>query len=298
MTERPRRAAVLGHPIGHSKSPMLHRAAYQYLGFNCTYDSLDVPEEDAAAFAASLRVPDPAEPQWAGLSVTMPLKSALLPAMDRLTATAEDLQVLNTVTFEYTGAGVVLTGHNTDVAGIVNALRHAGARSTPRVVILGAGGTACAAVAAAGRLGAASVTVCARRFPARENGTAAVADVGRRTGTALELRPWTDAAALCADADVVISTLPPYGADALADALAAAPRAVAGQGAVLLDVAYNPWPSSIARVWTAQGGRIVPGLEMLLYQAVEQVRLFAGGKFRDENAVTNVMCDAVGAPRR
>lgn len=298
MTQSPRRAAVLGHPIGHSKSPLLHRAAYEYLGFDCSYDAVDVPEADAAAFAASLRSPDSAAPQWAGLSVTMPLKTALLPAMDKLTSMAADLQVLNTVTFEYTDDGVLLTGHNTDVAGIVNALNHAGARRTPRVVILGAGGTACAAVAAAGKLEAASVTVCARRFPAGANGTSAVAEVGRRTGTAVQLRPWEDAAAACAEADVVISTLPPHGADELADRLAAAPSSAGVPGAVLLDVAYDPWPSRIAEVWSGQGGLIVPGLEMLLYQAVEQVRLFSGSAFHEENAVTNVMCDAVGAPRR
>jgi shikimate dehydrogenase len=114
----------------------------------------------------------------------------------------------------------------------------------------------------------------------------------------VRLRPWEEAAAACAGADVVISTLPPHGADALADQLAAAPHGAAGAGAVLLDVAYDPWPSRIAGVWEAQGGLIVPGLEMLLYQAVEQVRLFTGGAFREENSVTNVMCDAVGAPRR
>lgn len=208
MTPSPLRAAVLGHPIGHSKSPLLHRAAYGYLGFDCSYDRIDVPEEDAAAFAASLRETDPAGPRWAGLSVTMPLKAALLPAMDALTSTAEDLQVLNTVTFDYTDGGVVLTGHNTDVTGIVNALRHAGAQGNPHVVILGAGGTACAAVAAAARLEAASVSVCARRFTAGPDGVPPVAGVGRRTGTEVRLRPWEEAAAACAGADVVISTLP------------------------------------------------------------------------------------------
>lgn len=297
MTASPRRAAVLGHPIGHSKSPLLHRAAYQYLGFDCAYDRIDLPEEGAAAFAASLRETDSAQPRWAGLSVTMPLKAALLPAMDRLTSPAADLQVLNTVTFEYTDGGVLLTGHNTDVTGIVNALRHAGASGAPRVVILGAGGTANAAVAAAARLGAASVSVCARRFPPGPDGRPGVAGIGIRTGLHVLLRPWEDAAAACAEADVVISTLPPHGADALAGRLAAAPHPAA-PGAVLLDVAYDPWPSRIAGVWAARGGRIVPGLEMLLYQAVEQVRLFAGEKFREEKAVTNVMCDAVGAPRR
>lgn len=298
MTPSPLRAAVLGHPIGHSKSPLLHRAAYGYLGFDCAYDRIDLPEGDAAAFAASLRETDGAQPRWAGLSVTMPLKAALIPAMDRLTSTAGDLRVLNTVTFEYTDTGVVLTGHNTDVAGIVNALRHAGARSNPHVVILGAGGTACAAVAAASRLDAASVTVCARRFTAGPDGLPPVADVGRRTGTDVQLRPWEDAGAACAGADVVISTLPPHGADDLADQLAAAPNGAAAAGAVLLDVAYDPWPSRIAGVWAEHGGRIVPGLEMLIYQAVEQVRLFTGEKFHDALSVTNVMCDAVGAPRR
>ncbi|MCC3265175.1 shikimate dehydrogenase family protein [Arthrobacter gengyunqii] len=296
MTETARRAAVLGHPIGHSKSPLLHRAAYEYLGFNCAYDALDVPEENAAAFAAALRDPDPAERQWAGLSVTMPLKAALLPAMDRLTEMAAALRVLNTVTFEYTDAGVVLTGHNTDVAGIVRALRHAGSRTDPRIAVLGAGGTACAAVAAAGMLDAAAVDVYARGFRAAADGTVAVQAAGSRTGTSVALHPWEEAAAACATADVVISTLPPRAADPLAESLAAA--AVDRTGAVLLDVAYDPWPSRIAQEWSEAGGRIVPGLEMLLYQAVEQVRLFAGNKFRDEAAVINVMCDAVGAPRR
>ena len=296
MTQPARRAAVLGHPIGHSKSPLLHRAAYAYLGFNCSYDAVDVPEEDAGAFAAALREPDPRQPQWAGLSVTMPLKAALLPAMDQLTPTAAALGVLNTVTFEYTAAGVALTGHNTDVAGIVNALRHAGSRPAPRITILGSGGTACAAVAAAGMLGAAAVGVYARRFPPAADGTVAVQAAGIRTGTPLSLHPWEEAAAACAGSDVVISTLPPRAADPLAQALAAA--AGDRSAAVLLDVAYDPWPSRIARVWAGQGGRIVPGQEMLIYQAVEQVRLFTGGAFRDELAVTNVMCDAVGAPRR
>lgn len=296
MTASAGRAAVLGHPISHSKSPLLHRAAYEYLGFDCTYDAVDVPEEDAAAFAAALRDPSAGGRRWAGLSVTMPLKAALLPAMDRLTDMAAALQVLNTVTFEYTADGVVLTGHNTDVAGIVNALRHARSRPAPRIAVLGSGGTACAAVAAAGKLGASSVDVYARRFPAAADGTVGVQAAGSRTGTPVSLHPWDEAPTACAEADVVISTLPPRAADSLADAVTAAAADLSG--AVLLDVAYDPWPSRIAGAWEARGGRIVPGLEMLLYQAVEQVRLFTGEKFRDEPAVTNVMCDAVGAPRR
>ncbi|MFW0769531.1 shikimate dehydrogenase [Arthrobacter koreensis] len=289
-----KRAAVLGHPIGHSRSPQLHRAAYDYLGFDCSYDAIDVTEEAAAGFAAALR----AQPEWNGLSVTMPLKAVLAAAVDRLDPLAEALGVLNTVTFEHRSGGAVLTGWNTDVTGLVNALRHAGAGEAPRGVILGAGGTACAAVAALARMGCTSVDVHARSFRGSggTGGQADVAHVGERLGVQVNLRPWDEAAAACAAADVVLCTLPPRGADALAREFSAlrAHRA----GAVLLDAAYDPWPSAIAAAWEQAGGTIVPGLEMLLYQAVEQVRLFTGSAFRDEPAVINVMCDAVGLPRR
>ena len=297
-----KRAAVLGHPIGHSRSPQLHRAAYDYLGFDCSYEAIDVTEDAAADFAAAVR----REPEWNGLSVTMPLKAAMAAAVDRLDPLAEALGVLNTVTFEHGSDGTVLTGWNTDVLGLVNALRHAGAREAPRGVILGAGGTACAAVAALARMGCTSVDVHARSFrsasAAGAPGTAAsglradVQLVGDRLGVQVNLRPWEAAAAACARADVVICTLPPRGADTLADGFQALGAGCAG--AVLLDAAYDPWPSRIAAAWEQAGGTIVPGLEMLLYQAVEQVRLFTGSSFRDEAAVINVMCDAVGLPRR
>lgn len=289
-----KRAAVLGHPIGHSRSPQLHRAAYEYLGFDCSYDAIDVTEDAAADFAAAVRE----EPDWNGLSVTMPLKAAMAAAVDRLDPLASALGVLNTVTFEHGPAGTVLTGWNTDVLGLVNALEHAGAARAPKAVVLGAGGTACAAVAALSRMGCTAVDVHARSFRAAGSAEqqAAVQRVGEQLGVHVNLRSWEEAAAACAAADVVICTLPPRGADTLAADL----QALGGSrsGAVLLDAAYDPWPSRIAAAWEGAGGTIVPGLEMLLYQAVEQVRLFTGPAFRDEAAVINVMCDAVGLPRR
>lgn len=286
------RAAVLGHPIGHSRSPQLHRAAYQYLGFDCSYEAIDVEESAAAEFADAVR----REPGWNGLSVTMPLKAVMAAAVDRLDPLAETLGVLNTVTFEATPEGTVLTGWNTDVAGLVNALRHAGAREAPRAVVLGAGGTACAAVAALAKLDSPAVDVYARNYRGSAPGVASVRDVGSRLGITVNLHGWDEAAQACAGADVVICTLPPRGADAVADEF----QALGAQcgGAVLLDAAYDPWPSRIAFAWESAGGKIVPGLEMLLYQAVEQVRLFTGPAFRDEAAVINVMCDAVGLPPR
>ena len=267
----------------------MHRAAYAHLGFACSYEAIDLTAGEAAAFAASLRRGG----GWVGLSVTMPLKAVLVPEMDRTDRRVQALGVLNTVTFAREGNRTVLTGHNTDVAGIIGALRQAGVRDRPRAVVLGAGGTACAAVAALAELGSPEVRVCARRFPDPSAGTAGVREAGERTGIRVHARPWEEAAAACAGADVVISTLPPHGADALARDLSAVLP-----GSILLDVAYDPWPSALAAAWSGQGGTVAPGIDMLLYQAVEQVKLFTGDAFRDEPGVTNAMCDAVGIPRR
>ena len=288
------RAAVLGHPVAHSRSPQLHRAAYELIGFDCAYERIDVPEAEAGAFVRRLRT----EPGWAGVSVTMPLKAAMVPYMDEVTAGVRSVGVLNTVVVS-PGAddgGPRLTGHNTDVVGLVGALRHAGAAPGAHAVVLGAGGTAQAAVAALARLEAARVDVHARSFRADADGEVGVAATAARAGIAVSLQPWEAAAAACAAADIVICTLPPHGADALAGRFAA--LGADRTGAVLLDAAYDPWPSAIAAAWQDAGGRIVPGLEMLLYQAVEQVRLFTGKAPADEASVINVMCDAVGLPRR
>nr|WP_231713227.1 shikimate dehydrogenase [Arthrobacter sp. zg-Y769] len=284
-----RRAAVLGHPISHSRSPQLHRAAYAYLGFECSYEAIDVREEEAAEFAASVR----GQAGWTGLSVTMPLKAVMVEQMDEVRPLVQALGVLNTVTFRRENSRTLLVGHNTDVAGIVGALRHAGIGLRPRALVLGAGGTACAAVAALAQLDPAGVEVCARRFPEAAAGRAGVLEAGLATGIAVRPRPWAEAAAACTEADVVISTLPPRGADGLADTIPGV-----RPGAILLDAAYDPWPSRLASVWSGLGGTVAPGIEMLLYQAVEQVKLFTGDAFFDEPGVTNAMCDAAGILRR
>ncbi|MBG6190230.1 shikimate dehydrogenase [Arthrobacter sp. CAN_A212] len=283
------RAAVIGSPIGHSKSPALHRAAYQLLGFDCSYEAIDVSPEDLPAFVESVR----AAGNWRGLSVTMPHKTAMVHLVDSVTSLAGVLGVLNTVTVDTGGPRPVLTGHNTDVAGIIGALRHGGVLEAPRsAVILGGGGTAAASLAALQQLGATGVTVFARS-PGR---AAPLRTLGDSLGVPVQLREWDAAATGLLEADVVISTLPPGGADALASQLGA-PR-VHPTRPVLLDVAYDPWPSPLAAAWEARGGTIVPGLEMLIYQAVEQVRLFTGSRFPDPARVLKVMCDAVGAPAR
>lgn len=281
------KAAVLGHPIGHSKSPALHRAAYARLGVDVEYSAIDVTVADLPAFMASVRD----EPGWRGLSVTMPLKTAMVSEVDEVRGVAGILGVVNTVVFEADGASVRRIGYNTDVAGIVNAVQHAGVVSAPSAVVLGGGGTAAAAIAALKDLGAPSADVFVRDVGRAAEARAASEGVG----LSVRILPLSGAAAAMAAADVVISTLPPRGADALADELAALGTGTPG---VLLDVAYDPWPSRIASVWRDGGGAVVPGLEMLLYQAVEQVRFFSGLGDLVTAEVIDVMCDAVGAPRR
>lgn len=281
------RAAVLGHPISHSKSPALHNAAYAKLGIDISYTAVDLTERTLPGFMQEIR----RQEGWRGLSVTMPLKTAMLQEVDEVRGVAQVLGVVNTVAFEESGEGVRRIAYNTDVAGIVDAVRNAGAAPAPSAVILGGGGTAASAVAALKLLGAGSVQLFVRDPSRVQEARAAAAGVG----VELAVRRLSDAAGPTAAADVVISTLPPRAADGLAAELSATGGRTPG---VLLDVAYDPWPSMIASVWQAGGGSVVPGLEMLLYQAVEQVRLFSRLGDEVNASVIDVMCDAVGLPRR
>lgn len=281
------RAAVLGHPISHSKSPALHTAAYAKLGIDISYTAVDLTERTLPGFMQEIR----SQEGWRGLSVTMPLKTAMLQEVDEVRGIGRILGVVNTVAFEESGGSVRRVAYNTDVAGIVNAVRNAGAQPAPSAVILGGGGTAAAAVAALKQLGAGSVQLFVRDASRVQEARAAAAGVG----IDLAVRLLSAAAGPAAAADVVISTLPPRAADGLAGELAASGARTTG---VLLDVAYDPWPSLIASAWQAGGGSVVPGLEMLLYQAVEQVRLFSRLGDEVNAAVIDVMCDAVGLPRR
>lgn len=259
------RAAVLGSPIAHSKSPALHRAAYRGLGLDrWSYDAIDVAEAGLAPFVAALG------PEWAGLSLTMPLKQAVIPLLDWLDPPAMATSSVNTVvlpgapTFDGT-----VRGYNTDVAGIVAAVAPhlPGGFAPASVAILGAGATARSAAAAAVDLGAESVLVMARRTAAAQE----VAEVAEALGSvATRALGTSDAAAVragVAGADVVISTLPASAAEFLSE------LRLAGGAGVLLDVVYAPWPTRLAGAWD---GPVVPGSEMLLLQAAEQVRLMTG----------------------
>jgi shikimate dehydrogenase len=261
-----RRAAVLGHPIAHSLSPVLHRAAYAELGLTgWSYEAVDVDEAGLSAFLAGL------DGSWAGLSLTMPLKRAVRPLLVRESELARAVGAVNTVVFTEEGP----VGHNTDVQGIVSALAEAGVRGAVRVALLGGGATATSALAAVGLLGAETTAVHVRRATT----TTELQEASTRLGVRVEICG-LDAASLqrSGGADVVISTLPGAAADALAQDVVAQCCRLDGEGRlpVLLDVGYAPWPTVLAQRWGAVGGTVVGGFAMLLHQAAEQVLLMTG----------------------
>ena len=268
MTDR-HRAAVLGSPIAHSLSPALHRAAYAGLGLDgWRYDRFEVTEDGLAGFLDGL------DGSWAGLSLTMPLKRAVLELADEVSPTAAATRAANTLVFDPSrrGAGgrVHRSADNTDVAGIVGALTRAGlaAGGAGRAVVLGGGATAASAVAALHRMGWDELVLCVRSVQRAADVITAAGALGVRVTTAA----LADAPALAADAAVVVSTVPGDALGELAGNLVLVPSA----SGVLLDVVYDPWPTRLAAAWQAQQGRVVSGLDMLIFQAVDQVRLMTG----------------------
>jgi len=255
----PRRgAAVLGSPIAHSLSPRLHQAAYDALGLpDWHYRAIECDEARLQDTLRGLEAEG-----LAGASLTMPLKKAVLPMLSRVQRLAADVGAANTVVFG--GVAGEWWGANTDVPGFVAALTRAGVRRPATAVVLGAGATAASAVAALAELSVAAVTVFARR-PQR---AVEVVEVGERFGVEVQVASW-DQAARQLDADLVVSTAPAGAADALGAGLPA-------RVAVLFDVVYAPWPTSLATAWQRAGGVVVGGLSLLVEQAAEQVRLMTG----------------------
>jgi shikimate dehydrogenase len=251
-----RRAAVLGSPIVHSRSPLLHRAAYAALGLDWQYEARDVTTHQLPAFMASC-----SWPEWAGLSLTMPLKTDVLGLLDAVTPLAAQVSAVNTVVFTQDGT----VGHNTDVEGMRRSLQEAhGEAFAPRTgIVIGSGATARSALAALAGIGAQQVDVLARH-PDR---AVPLVDLGVGLGVAVSVGDLSDRGWLSADA--VISTIPPGAADELAEFVPDRPG-------VLLDVAYGPSASALARAWAAASGPVADGLDLLLWQAVDQVTLMTG----------------------
>ncbi|MEU6394482.1 shikimate dehydrogenase [Streptomyces sp. NPDC046939] len=251
-----RRAAVLGSPIAHSLSPRLHTAAYEALGLtDWTYDRFEVDEAGIAEFFAGLG------PEWAGLSLTMPLKRAVIPLLDGITDTAASVEAVNTVVLHADGRR---TGDNTDIPGLVAALHEQGVDKVASAAILGAGATASSALAALARICSGEVVAYVRSERRAEE----MRGWGERLGVSVRTADWADAADAF-EAPLVISTTPKGGTDHLTEKLPA-------RVGTLFDVVYDPWPTPLAAAWQRRDGAVLSGLDLLVHQAVFQFEQFTG----------------------
>jgi shikimate dehydrogenase len=269
------RLAVLGSPIAHSLSPELHMAAYRVLGLDWTYDAVDVTRDRLADFVSSR------DDSWRGLSLTMPLKVEILPLLGEVSELARETGSANTVLFDRVG----LRGFNTDVFGLVQGFSRHGITTLGSVLVLGGGATAASAVVAAARLGAHTVFVGVRS-PERAS---ALHSVASAQGVDLQVRRLDDLVQIDERLDAVVSTLP----NGAAVEVALDPDTVSD--ATLFDVAYSPWPTPLAAAWT--GESVIGGLEMLVLQALAQVRIFVHGdpdrKLERDDDVLAAMLSAV-----
>ncbi|NLA65629.1 MAG: shikimate dehydrogenase [Leucobacter sp.] len=258
-----RHLAVLGSPISHSRSPRIQRAAYEVLGLPWEYEAIEC---DVPGLQGLLETRSEA---WLGFSVTMPLKAEAHRLSRVLDPVAEDTGVVNTMLRLVDAAGKPSwAGFNTDVAGLAAALRQA-ELDLSHVVVLGAGATAVSAVFAARELGAARVSVLARRY---EPAAALVTKLTSKASTiSADAHTFADVEAeTLISATAVVSTLPGPAAQSLE--LPASLTRVP-----LFDVAYDPWPSPLAERWGAAGAASHSGLGMLVHQALLQVRIFVNG---------------------
>jgi shikimate dehydrogenase len=261
-----RQAAVLGSPISHSLSPALHLAAYRALGLSSwSYRAHEMDAAGLPGFVAGLG------PQWAGLSLTMPLKEVAFDVADEVSDLAREVGAINTLVRCPDGGW---RGENTDVYGAAQALREAGCSRVDSAVVLGSGATARSVVAALVTLGCSRVT-----FAVRSAARQQTLDQAVRAGLDVDVISLDQLSSR--GAEVVVSTLPAGALPASvppADAVPAESQsAVPHSGRrLLLDVVYAGWPTPLAQRFEEAGAGVVSGFEMLLHQAAEQVSLMTG----------------------
>jgi shikimate dehydrogenase len=270
------RIGLIGHPVGHSRSPAMQQAALDALGILARYELWDTPAEALAARVASLR-----EPNMLGANVTIPHKLAVVPLLDEVSPEALRVAgVVNTIVREESPTGVRLIGHNTDVAGLAATLRDAGAElKGRRVVLLGAGGSAQAVAGLAARDGAAGLVVAARRSEAAES---LLADVVARLGKlpaearALHLGNALELARVLERCDVLVNATSVGMSDASACPLDPALLRRMPAGAFVLDIVYTPPETALLRAAREAGLAAANGLGMLLHQGAASFALWTG----------------------
>ncbi len=244
------RCAVLGRPIAHSLSPVLHRAGYAAVGLDWSYDAIEVGSDGLAELLGGLG------PEWRGLSLTMPLKRIVVPLVDELTDRAVQAQAANTVVLE----GGRRIGHNTDIPGAAAALRERYDGPVATAAVIGGGATAASVLLALADLGCTRAHLVVR---SRERAADTLDAVARHPS------PPEVTFDAPAEVDVVVSTVP-------ADAQGAAMLDLGRRASAVFEVLYHPWPTPLASQAVDQGQTLVSGLDLLVHQAALQFELMTG----------------------
>jgi shikimate dehydrogenase len=258
ITGATRAAGVIGLPVRHSLSPVIFNAAFAASGLDWAYLAFEVPEGAAGLAMAGVR-----SLGLEGVSVTMPHKAAVIPALDELTEDAEALGAVNCVARR----GTTLVGHNTDGIGLVDSLRlDEGIEPRgQRFAVIGAGGAARSVIRALGAAGADAVVVI-NRSPGPAEQAARLAGPAGRVGRPEE----------ATDVDVVINATPLGMGVVVTQAGEPEPMPLdptsLAVGQVLVDLIYHPAVTPVAEAAKARGVRTVNGLGMLIHQAAHAFR--------------------------
>ncbi len=249
------KAAVLGSPIDHSLSPLLHTIAYSELGLESDYTRIDVKKGELAAFLKQC------DESWTGFSLTMPLKEEVLGCSEEISGLSERIRSANTLFRTSNG----FSATSTDTSGFTHALSAHGADARGEVLIIGAGATARAVAAACDGI-ATRITIM-NRSPSRIEAIANCVELSE-----LLFIPW-DESEVFDTANLIISTTPQGASDRLIEFFPS--RA----SSLFFDVLYKPWPTKACAEWGARGGQIIDGLDLLIHQGIDQVEIFSGLSF-------------------
>lgn len=243
------RGSILGSPVEHSLSPLLHREAFDFLGIQGEYLRNEVILGSFASFFELNK------DSYNYFSITMPLKEEALSLPVEIDPLVSRIQSANTL-YQRDGQWHLTS---TDGSGFISALRHEGHQHFKRVLVLGAGGTARAVVGALDSV-ADEINVLGRTSTRRDVLESAVQT------SAFEYIRWNDNP-IFGEYDLVVNTTPAGAADLLADSVQT------GSTNLLFDVIYKPWPTVLASRWSDAGGKVINGLELLLYQGIQQLSL-------------------------
>lgn len=254
------RCGVLGDPIEHSLSPVLHRAAFAALGLDWAYDAHRVPSGSLADFLAQCAAPAEGHDRWRGVSMTMPLKREAVGLLSHVTERGRAAGAVNTILFEADG----YHGDNTDIPGAVAALAERGVDRVGTATILGGGATATSTGLALLEMGCTVVDILVRDTARAgetvqvlsQHASAPTVRVGLLSETPVR-------------GDLVVSTVPASAQDEALVARCAAVPAV-------FEVLYDPWPTPLAAAAREDGRPLVSGFDLLVHQAAVQCALFTG----------------------